>query len=124
MGQLGHCCPRWVESCGIDSGLRGQPLHCVNGRRAGNYLDPCGLDLFGGLRPIAAIGKQPRRPPGNGQCGAGACKGREVAEIGKVCNDEPREPGSAELAAQSTDAAEVVHGGKDNAMGQPRGARE
>ena len=108
-GQLGNGGPCGVESGQLHPRLSGQPLHRGHSRSAGDDLDLRGLDLFGGLRCVAAIGKQPRCAARYRQSCAGAGKSREVAEIGKVCNDEPGEPGTPNFAAQSANAAEVVH---------------
>ena len=69
-----------------------------------------GLHFFGGLRRVAAIGKQPRRPARHGQRGAGAGEPAKIANIRKMRDEEPGKPGASQLAAQRADAAEVVHG--------------
>jgi hypothetical protein len=89
--------------------LRGQPLRGGDGGRASDDLDLGDGNLSGGLRLIAAIGKEPRTAARDGQRRARASESREIAKVRKMGDQEAMKPGFGQTAAQIADAASVVH---------------
>ena len=89
--------------------MRGQPLNSGNGRRAGNNLHLGDGNLFSHLRLVAAIGKEPRIAARDGERSAGACKSREIAQIGQMGNQQAVKASFGQTAAQEAYAAKVVH---------------
>jgi len=84
-------------------------LHGGDGWRAGDDLNLGNGDLCRGLRLIAAIGKEPRIAARDGERSAGACKSREIAQIGQMGNQQAVKASFGQTAAQEAYAAKVVH---------------
>ena len=101
---------RRIESRHRHARLRGQPLRPRATAGEPHTISTCAaFDLFGGLRRVAAIGKQACRPARHGQRGARSGESGKIAKIGWVCDEKPGEPGASHLAAQRANTAEVVH---------------
>ena len=58
------------------------------------------LHLFGGLGCVAAIGEQARRAAGDGERGAGAGESAEIADVGKMRNEQAGQARRGSAAAQ------------------------
>jgi hypothetical protein len=58
-------------------------------------------NLLGGLRRIAAIGKEARSAARDGQRGAGACESGEIAEVGKTGDQQAVKPGFGQADDES-----------------------
>jgi hypothetical protein len=100
---------------GLRAGLRcelgGEPLDGGDSGVAGEDFDGGGLDFRPGLRDVAAIREHAGSAAGDGEGGGGAGKSAEIAEVGKMGDQQAGEPATRHFAAQCGDAAGVVHGG-------------
>ena len=96
-GQIGHGGP-WRGQIRRTSTPGCAASHCT-AATAGEPETICtwaACDFFGGLRCVAAVGKQARGPARDGQSGAGAGESGEIANVGKMGDQQAREvrPGS------------------------------
>jgi hypothetical protein len=83
----------WIEAGEFYAGLCGEPLHCGDGWWACDDFGLRAFDLFSGLRAVAAIGEEAGGAARNGECGARSGKAAEIADIWKVCDEQPGKAG-------------------------------
>lgn len=105
--QFGYGGPCGIESgelAGLGRELGGEPLDSGNRRGPGDDFNLCGFNFRSGLYCITAVGEHACGAARYCQSGTGSSESAEIANVGKMRNQEPRKPGTRQLAAQRGDA--------------------